>query len=82
MVAYSSYVNLGFNRGAALPDPNHVLAGSGKMIRHITFHREEDLNRPYLRRYIQAAIELAPKGSPVSSAGKPKSAPKRRREHV
>ena len=59
VVAYSSYVNLGFNRGAMLPDPNHVLAGTGKMTRHITFHREEELSRPYLRRYIQTAIEFA-----------------------
>src|SRR5215472_3197364 len=33
IVTYSSYVNLGFNRGALLPDPNRVLAGKGKLIR-------------------------------------------------
>jgi hypothetical protein len=54
---YSTHVNLGFNRGAQLPDPNKVLEGSGKIIRHITIHNQEDLNRPYLRRYLQAAIE-------------------------
>src|ERR1700723_2981556 len=27
VVAYSSHVNLGFNRGALLPDPKKVLAG-------------------------------------------------------
>ena len=57
VVTYSSYVNLGFNRGALLPDPARVLAGTGKMIRHLKIQNENDLSRPYLRRYIQAAIE-------------------------
>jgi hypothetical protein len=57
VVTYSSHVNLGFNRGAQLADPNKVLAGSGKMIRHIAIHNRDDLNRPFLRRYLQAAIE-------------------------
>jgi len=57
VVTYSTHVNLGFNRGALLADPNKVLAGNGKMIRHIAMHNQEDLHRPYLRRYLQAAIE-------------------------
>ncbi len=57
IATYTSHVNLGFNRGALLPDPNKVLAGSGKMIRHVTIGDESDLERPFLRRYLQAAIE-------------------------
>ena len=57
VVTYSTHVNLGFNRGALLADPNKVLAGNGKMIRHVTIHNPDDLNRPFLRRYLQAAIE-------------------------
>ena len=57
IATYSSHVNLGFNRGALLADPNKVLAGSGKMIRHVTIHNPDDLNRSFLRRYLQAAIE-------------------------
>jgi hypothetical protein len=57
VVTYSSHVNLGFNRGALLPDPSRVLAGKGKSIRHITIHNQNDLDRPYVRRYLQAAIE-------------------------
>jgi hypothetical protein len=56
VVVYRAHVNLGFNRGASLPDPNRVLAGEGKSIRHIALHNEDDLNRPYIRRYIQSAI--------------------------
>ena len=57
IATYSSHVNLGFNRGALLPDPSRVLVGSGKMIRHVTIREESDLERPFLRRYLQAAIE-------------------------
>ncbi|MGA2137119.1 MAG: DUF1801 domain-containing protein [Bryobacteraceae bacterium] len=62
IVTYSSHVNLGFNRGALLPDPEGILAGTGKMIRHITIRNEQDLDRPSLRRYLRSAIELAPGG--------------------
>jgi len=59
IATYSTYVNLGFNRGAQLPDPNRVLAGNGKMIRHITIRNQDDLQRPFIRRYLRAAIEQA-----------------------
>jgi hypothetical protein len=57
VVTYPNFVNLGFNRGAQLPDPGRVLTGKGKLIRHIRIEQDSDLRRPYLRRYIQAAIE-------------------------
>jgi hypothetical protein len=56
IAAYSQHVNLGFNRGATLPDPNGVLQGSGKAVRHVKIARQSDLAAPYLPRYIQAAI--------------------------
>lgn len=57
VVTYSSYVNLGFNHGAQLPDPARILAGTGKSIRHIRIRNHDDLERPVIRRYLQAAIE-------------------------
>ncbi len=57
IVTYSSYVNLGFNRGALLPDPIRILAGTGKLIRHITIREHAELDRPFVRQYLQAAIE-------------------------
>lgn len=57
IVTYETHVNLGFNRGALLPDPNGVLAGTGKSIRHITIHSPNELEHPPIRRYLQAAIE-------------------------
>jgi len=56
VAVYSGHVNLGFNRGAMLPDPQGVLAGNGKLIRHISIHQESDLERPAVRRFLQAAI--------------------------
>ena len=57
VVAYKTHVNLGFNRGALLPDPNRVLAGSGKLIRHLAVRNRNELEHPAVRRYLQAAIE-------------------------
>lgn len=59
IATYSSYVNLGFNRGALLPDPSKVLLGTGKLIRHITVRSEHELNRAVVRRYLRTAIEQA-----------------------
>ena len=57
VVAYSTHVNLGFNRGAQLSDPAHLLKGTGKAIRHMTINTHEELDNPAIRRYLQAAIE-------------------------
>ena len=57
IVTYSTHVNLGFNRGALLPDPNRILTGTGKSIRHATIHDRSELDGPFIRRYIQAATE-------------------------
>jgi len=57
VVTYADHVNLGFNRGAQLPDPSGVLVGKGKSIRHITLRDQSELEQPFLRRYLQAAID-------------------------
>jgi hypothetical protein len=36
------HVNLGFPRGSTLPDPNGVLEGDGKTMRHIKFASQSD----------------------------------------
>jgi hypothetical protein len=55
----AGHVNLGFPRGSSLPDPNRVLEGEGKAMRHIKLRSQRDLERPFLRRYIQTAMEQA-----------------------
>jgi hypothetical protein len=80
VVTYSSHVNLGFNRGALLPNPNGVLQGTGKLIRHITIGQENELDRPFVRRYLQAAIEQI--GGPLPRrASDPRSETRQNRVH-
>lgn len=43
VAAYAGHVNLGFNQGAALPDPDRRLRGAGKAIRHVRLLVERDL---------------------------------------
>jgi hypothetical protein len=65
------HINLGFPRGSSLPDPNHVLEGEGKTMRHIKFANQRDLEAPYVRRYIRASMEQL--GEVASSGGAGKS---------
>ena len=64
------HINLGFPRGASLPDPNRVLEGDGKTMRHIKFASERDLERAFVRRYIQAAIEQVGAAAAAGGTGK------------
>jgi hypothetical protein len=60
----AKHVNLGFPRGTSLSDPNRVLEGDGKIMRHIKFASMADVERPFVRRYIQAAMsQAAPAGA-------------------
>ncbi|HEY3345140.1 MAG TPA: DUF1801 domain-containing protein [Anaerolineaceae bacterium] len=50
-----AYVNLIFSQGAALPDPHHVLEGTGKRARHIKIAAVEKLAEPGVREMITTA---------------------------
>ena len=51
------HVGLGFNYGTELPDPEHLLEGTGKLFRHVKLSRIEDVHRSALRDLIQAATK-------------------------
>lgn len=53
--AYSTYVNLGFNFGTSLHDPERRLKGTGARIRHLRIDKPEDLEDPYILDLIQQA---------------------------
>jgi hypothetical protein len=59
IAAYSTYVNLGFNRGTELDDPRRILQGTGKLTRHIRIAKMEDLRAPHIQRFLDAAITKA-----------------------
>lgn len=52
------YVNLMFARGAELPDPARLLAGTGKRARHVRLRRVEDVEHPTVRELVDAALTL------------------------
>ena len=52
---FRSHVNVGFFRGAALPDPAQLLQGAGKMMRHVKLRPGTTTNTAALRRLIEAA---------------------------
>jgi len=79
IVTYATHVNLGFNRGALLPDPNRILVGKGKSIRHMTIRDHRELENPAVRRFLQAAIEQVSATPAQTNSGKnSKTAAKRR----
>jgi hypothetical protein len=56
---YPRWINLFFLQGAKLPDPNALLKGSGKTIRHIVLNDARDLDDAKVRALINAAVKRA-----------------------
>ncbi len=52
---FRSHVNVGFFRGAVLPDPHRLLQGTGKSMRHVKLRPGGDIDAPALEALIQAA---------------------------
>ncbi len=52
---HKNHVNLGFNYGSELPDPEGLLQGPGKLLRHVKISSSEDLSNPALRRLLEVA---------------------------
>lgn len=55
IAAHRDYVNLGFYYGAELPDPDGLLGGPGKLLRHIKLVQLADIKRPGLRMLLERA---------------------------
>jgi hypothetical protein len=58
---YARGVTLFFLHGGRLPDPHHLLSGSGKQVRHIKLPSVATLDDLRLRELIAAAVKSAPK---------------------
>lgn len=50
-----NHINLGFMYGAELPDPENLLEGSGKLLRHVRITQPEQLSDPALRELLSVA---------------------------
>jgi len=51
------YANLGFYYGADLPDPQGLLEGTGKKLRHVKVRNAGDVERPALQALVRQALE-------------------------
>jgi len=54
---YLDHVNLGFFHGAALSDPEGILEGTGKKLRHIKLQEIDEASQPALHHMVQLALE-------------------------
>jgi hypothetical protein len=53
-----NHVTFGFLRGTSLPDPEKLLEGTGKNLRHVKLRTVEDLKRPGVKKLIVAAAKM------------------------
>jgi hypothetical protein len=85
IAVYAKWVNLGFHRGSELPDPDRLLQGTGRWIRHIRIAEPEDLRKRPVRTFVKEAIARAKRSA--ADEAKPKSVvraiyPRKRRPKV
>ena len=57
VAVYAGHVNLGFNRGAELADPDDVLEGTGKLIWHVRLNAPADLKTKAVVDLIEQAAD-------------------------
>jgi len=53
--AFKAHVNVGFFRGAEIADPDNLLEGTGKFMRHVTLKPECDVDTAALTTLIKTA---------------------------
>lgn len=56
---YTNHVNLGFNKGTQLHDPNRLLTGTGNLIRHIPVAKPADYRNKEVTELVKTAIAFA-----------------------
>lgn len=61
LAPFKGHLNLGFFYGADLPDPEGLLEGAGKELRHIKIRDAEQLESPAIRNLIVLASQHLPK---------------------
>jgi len=61
IAVYPRWVSLFFFQGAKLEDPEKLLEGGGKAVRHIVLEDAAALDRPAVKALMKQALERAPK---------------------
>jgi len=62
------YVNLGFYQGALLADPDRLLEGTGKGLRHVKIRSLAEADRPRVRALVAAALARRRRGATGNTA--------------
>ncbi len=66
----TKHVTLGFLRGTSVPDPDGLLEGTGKNLRHVKLRTVADVGAKGLRRLVQAAAKVNRAGPPADRPGR------------
>src|SRR5262245_62329416 len=53
--AFKTHVNVGFFRGAEIADPEGLLQGTGKLMRHVKLRPDRDIDAGALKKLIETA---------------------------
>jgi hypothetical protein len=56
--AFTRHVGVEFWRGSTVPDPHHLLEGTGRNLRHVKVRTTAEARAPELAQLIRAAVEL------------------------
>ncbi len=56
LMPHAQHLNLGFYHGVELPDPDGLLEGSGKALRHVKVRSVDEAASPQIRRLVEDAI--------------------------
>ena len=56
--AMKAYVNFGFYRGTELPDPDGLLEGTGKKLRHVKLRQSPTTREDALKKLVEEAVRL------------------------
>jgi hypothetical protein len=67
------YVNFGFFFGAGIPDPEQLLIGEGKRLRHVKIWSVDEAKNPALAKLVAATWKDAPESVAKVHAGRKKS---------
>ena len=62
LAATREYVSLGFFNGAALSDPEGILEGTGKKMRHVKVRKLGDIRRDWFSCWVRESVELSRRG--------------------
>lgn len=76
-VVGKEHVTFAFMRGAALPDPQKLLEGKGKGVRHVKLRTVADVKKPGVKKLLVEAAKLNKKDPP---SGKMVGMEKRKRK--